>query len=461
MMSTLSTVKSDSSRAPHSARYLLLLASVAALAGFLFGYDTAVVNGAIDFLARHFELDKDWKGFAASSLLVGCMLGAGMAGFLGDRFGRKWTLFTSALIFAVSSIASALPATAIAFVAARFVGGIAIGASSMLSPLYIAEIAPEKSRGRLVALYQLAIVTGILVVYFVNLQIQRCGDDAWNMETGWRWMFASLTLPSVLFAGMMLIVPESPRWLMKAGRRSEAQVVLERVGGAENAAREIRQIEEVLGQEEGRWRELFQPGYRRAVLIGSALAILGQFSGINAIIYYGKDIFEAAGAGTDAAFSSNVTIGLVNLVFTFVAIWLIDRAGRRPLLIAGTIVQVLSLSAIGLIYYLDLSSAFLLGSILVFIAAFANAMGPIPWILNSEIFPTKLRGRAMSVAILVLWLGDFIVTQTFPRLNADFGSAGTFWVYALCSLVSVFFVIFMVPETKGRTLEEIEESWRR
>jgi MFS transporter, SP family, arabinose:H+ symporter len=256
-------------------------------------------------------------------------------------------------------------------------------------------------------------------------------------------------------------VPESPRWLMKAGRRAEAQAILERVGGAAHAERAVREIDEALRQEAGHWSELFAPGYRRALLIGALLAIFGQFSGINAIIYYAPELFKAAGATTDDAFTQTVTIGVVNLLFTFVAIGFVDRAGRRPLLIAGTAVQVVSLGLVGLMYYRNQGGTLLLGSMLLFIAAFAVAMGPIPWIVNSEIFPTKLRGRAMSLAILVLWLGDFIVTQTLPRLRETIGLASTFWTYAFCSLLSCLFVIALVPETKGRTLEEIEASWRK
>ena len=447
-------------QAKHNYRYLVPLTLAAALGGFLFGYDTAVVSGAIGFLKNHFQLSADLTGWAASSLLVGCMAGAVAAGPLGDRFGRKWTLVFCAALFAVSSLASALPNTLSQFAWSRFAGGVAIGAASMLSPLYIAEISPERFRGTLVALYQLAIVIGILVVFFVNLQIQRLGDVTWNTHTGWRWMFASLTLPSALFGGLMMCVPESPRWLMKAGRQAEARVILERVGGPENAEREMRQINAALQQEEGRWSELFTFGYRRALIIGVLLAVFGQFSGINAIMYYAPEIFKAAGSVTDAAFTQTVTVGIVNVIFTFVAIAFVDRLGRKPLLIAGTLIQVVSLFFIGLMFHHGQQGTLLLVGILAFVGAFSIAMGPIPWIVNSEIFPTKIRGRAMSVAILMLWLADFIVTQTFPRLRESIGPANTFWTYAFFSLLSTIFVVAMVPETKGRTLEEIEASWR-
>ncbi|MHC1767796.1 MAG: sugar porter family MFS transporter [Verrucomicrobiia bacterium] len=441
--------------------YILLISLVAAFGGFLFGYDTAVVSGAIGFLTKQFSLSAELTGWAASSLLVGCMAGALIGGPMGDRFGRKPSLIFCAVLFALSSLASALPNALGPFAWARFAGGVAIGAASMLSPLYIAEIAPEKIRGTLVALYQLAIVAGILVVFFVNLQIQRIGDETWNTQVGWRWMFASLALPSVVFGVCMAVVPESPRWLMKMGRRSEARQVLERVGGAENAEREIAQIDAALREEQGRWRELFTTGYRRALLIGILLAVFGQFSGINSIMYYAPEIFKAAGSGTDSAFAQTVIVGAVNVVFTFVAIWFVDRAGRKPLLIAGTLVQVVALVAVGVMFQRGASGVGVLLCILLFVAAFAVAMGPIPWIVNSEIFPTKLRGRAMSVAIFCLWLADWIVTQTFPMLRESIGPAKTFWVYAFCSLLSTVFVLLMVPETKGRTLEEIEASWRK
>lgn len=441
--------------------YVLLITLVAALGGFLFGYDTAVVSGAIGFLTKHFQLNADLTGWAASSMLVGCMVGAVIAGPSGDRFGRKGCLLFCALLFAASSVASAVPQTLAQFTWARFAGGVAIGAASMMSPLYIAEVAPERIRGTLVALYQLAIVIGILAVFFVNLQIQRLGDDVWNTQNGWRWMFGSLAVPSLIFGALILAVPESPRWLMKAGRRSEATAVLERVGGPASAAREVAQIEEALRQEEGHWSELFQPGYRRALLIGSALAMLGQFSGINAIMYYAPEIFKAAGAAGDSAFAQTVVVGVVNVLFTFLAIGLVDKAGRKPLLIVGTLVQALSLGWVGWMFAQGSHGQLLLAGILLFVGAFALAMGPIPWIVNSEIFPTKFRGRAMSVAIFLLWLADFAVTQTFPRLRETAGPALTFWLYAAASLFSTVFVVLMVPETKGRTLEEIEMSWKR
>jgi SP family arabinose:H+ symporter-like MFS transporter len=443
------------------ATYIFLISLVAAFGGFLFGYDTAVVSGAIGFLTAHFHLSAELSGWAASSLLVGCMAGAMVGGPAGDRFGRKRSLVACAALFAVSSLLSATPETLAGFAWARFLGGVAIGAASMLSPLYIAEVAPERTRGTLVALYQLAIVVGILVVFFVNLQIQRTGSDAWNVATGWRWMFASLVLPSAVFGVLLCFVPESPRWLLKAGRRDEAAAILERIGGPAAAAREIAAIEAALGEEEGRWRELFTTGYRRALVVGTGMAIFSQFSGINAVMYFAPEIFKAAGSGTDSAFQQTVIVGVVNLLFTFVAIYFVDKAGRRPLLLVGVSVQVVALALVGAMFAGGRSGALLLVGILAFVAAFAMALGPITWILNSEIFPTKLRGRAMSVAIVLLWAADWVVTQTFPMLRESIGPAATFWVYAACSLACVLFVVAMVPETKGRTLEQIEAAWKR
>ena len=447
--------------APGSRVYLMLLTVAAALGGLLFGYDTAVISGAVGFLQKHFELGAGLKGWAASSALVGCIVGAMAGGPLSDRFGRKKMLVLCAVLFALSGIGSALPVTLSHFVWARFLGGFAIGAVSVLSPLYIAEIAPEKIRGRLVSLYQLAIVVGILGVFFVNMLIQRLGDEAWNVAYGWRWMMGSLTLPSAVFGLLLLPIPESPRWLMKMGRRAEAEQVLVRVGGAEAAAREMRQIEESLTQEEGKFSELFHGGYRRALMIGVVLAVVCQFSGINAIMYYAPEIFKSVGVGRDAAFTQTVSIGVVNLLFTFVAIWLVDLAGRKALLIAGSVVQVIALIGVGVMFSNGNNGLLLLAFIVLFTGSFAAAMGPIPWIVISEIFPTKIRGQAMSVAVLVLWTSCYIVSQTFPMLVEAIGNAKTFWIYAACSFAGLIFVTLAVPETKGKTLEEIEQYWQR
>jgi len=443
-----------------SPAYIFLLAGVGALGGLLFGYDTAVISGAVGFLQQHFHLSAGLTGWAASSVLVGCMIGAMAGGPLSDRFGRKPMILASALLFALSGIFTALAATLDHYVLARLLGGVAIGAVSVISPLYIAEVAPKRVRGQMVSLYQLAIVSGILVVFFVNLLIQRQGSPAWNVEYGWRWMFGSLTLPAMILVLMSLLIPESPRWLMSQGRREAARAILERMGGAAEAESGLREMEQSLKQEGGSLGELFAASYRRPLIIGVALAVFCQFSGINAIMYYAPEIFKSSGAGLDSSFLQTLLIGVVNLVFTFVAIRFIDRVGRRPLLLAGAGIQVIALAAVGIAFTLKLGGLFLLLPILLFIAAFASGMGPVPWVVISEIFPMRIRGFAMAVATLILWVSDFVVAQTFPLLKDSIGTAATFGIYAVCSLLSLIFVALVVVETKGRSLEEIEASWK-
>ncbi len=453
-----------------SATYLVLIACSGALGGLLFGYDTAVISGAIGFLKEHFRLTADMTGWAASSLLIGCMAGAVVGGPLGDRFGRKPMLMVCALVFALSGLGSALAPNLVAYTWSRLFGGMGIGAVSVLSPLYIAEISPERSRGRFVSLYQLAIVVGILVSFFVNMLIQQYGttqaavlngmtSESWNTVYAWRWMLGVLALPSVGFGLLLLPLPESPRWLMKRGRRSEAEVILVRIGGTETARRELSQIEESLGAETGKLSELFRGGFGKAMLIGSLLAVFSQFGGINAIMYYGPELFKAAGAEDSNAFLSTVILGFTNLLATFGAIALVDRVGRKALLVAGVSLQVLALLIVGTLYHLQGDPMLLLASIILFLIGFAGSTGAVTWVIISEIFPTRLRGQAMGIAVLFIWASDYVVTQTFPMLAEGIGPASTFYIYAGCAFVGLVFTILAVPETKGRTLEEIERSW--
>lgn len=442
-------------------RGVLGATAVAAIGGFLFGYDTAVISGAIGFIQGHFALSPLQTGWAGASAIVGCIPGAAFAGFLSDRFGRKKVLILCAVLFAVSGVGSALPRTFGQFIAARFVGGLGIGASSMICPVYIAEIAPPKRRGRLGALFQLGIVLGIFLVFFVNLLIQREGDASWNAQAGWRWMLGSEAIPAIAFLVLLAPVAESPRWLALNGREGEARALLTRFVGPALAEREMSAITVSARLEQGRFGELLGRDFRRPLLIAVALAAFSQFSGINAIMYYAPEVFKAAGGSTDAAFASAVWMGLVNFVFTFVAIAYVDKAGRKPLLLIGTAVQSVALLLVGWMFYRGHSGAGVLACVLVFVAAFAMAMGPIPWILISEIFPSRIRGRAVSVGTLVIWAACYVVALTFPVLQKHIGPALTFCVYAGCSLASFLFVAAMIPETKGRSLEEIEASWRR
>jgi SP family arabinose:H+ symporter-like MFS transporter len=446
-----------------STAILGLVTLVIALGGFLFGYDTAVINGANQYLKIHFELNSTQEGLAGASAILGCIPGAMFAGFFSDRFGRRNVLFASAVFFAVSGLLSAIPRTFVEFLAARWIGGLGIGAASMICPVYIAEIAPADKRGRLGSLFQMGIVVGIFVTLLLNARIQGLGDESWNAAMGWRWMLGSEVAPAILLLALLVFAPESPRWLLQAGYDSRAVAILTRIGGRQYANSEATAVRQSLKLEEGGFRELFGPRLRRPLLLAIVLMAVSQFSGINSIMYYSTKIFTTAGAGVQDAFTASVVIGVVNVLFTFVALALVDRAGRRPLLLAGLAIQVVALVSTGWMFHTGQSGLALLGAILVFIAAFAMALGPIPWIVCSEIFPTRIRGRAMSLATFTIWTACFLVAQTFPILNdsPSIGPARTFWIYGTCSLLGLLFVFAFAPETKGKTLEQIEASWSR
>lgn len=442
-------------------KFVMLATGVTAIGGFLFGYDTAVINGANSYLKAHLELTPSQEGLAGASAILGCIPGAMFAGFLSDRFGRRKLLFLCALLYAVSGLLSAIPNTFGQFLAARIISGLGIGASSMICPVFIAEISPEKWRGRLGTLFQLGIVTGIFLTLFINKIIQGMGDETWNTASGWRWMLGMEVAPAVAFIALLMLVPESPRWLALKGRETEARSILEKVGGPVHATAELAAIQEAGRADEGRFGELFGGVFLRPLLVAVILMACSQFCGINAIMYYSTKIFAAAGGGTNAAFTSTVWVGLINLAFTFVAIGFVDQAGRRPLLLIGTAVQVIALIAVGWMFHSGQSGLPLLLGVILFIAAFAMAMGPVGWLYCSEIFPNKVRGRAMSIAALTIWVSCYIVAWTFPMLNdsPNIGPAKTFWAYAAVSLFAFFFVLLFLPETKGRTLEEIEKMW--
>ncbi len=443
-----------------SMAYVYLLASVAALGGLLFGYDTAVIAGAIGFMEERFDLDAIQKGWVASCALLGCVLGAAGAGVLSDALGRKKVLLLSAVLFTVSAIGAALPTNVTQFVIARALGGLGIGMASMLSPLYIAEVAPARSRGRLVSLNQLAIVLGIVIVYFVNALIAKLGDNTWNVAMGWRWMFASGVLPAGLFFVLLFLVPESPRWLTEHGRADEARAILERIGGREEAAAQMQEIELVLTKETGTLGQLFSPGLRVPLVIALVLAALQQITGINVVMYYAPEIFKTAGVKATEAIGDTVGVGIVNMLFTLVAIWTVDRLGRKPLLLIGSAGMGLFLVLLGAAFAVEgVNPAWILVFVLGYVAAFAMAMGPVVWVIISEIFPTSIRGRAMSIATVCLWIACYAVSQTFPWMLKNWGAAATFWTYAATCLLALLFVACWVPETKGKTLEQIEQGW--
>ena len=462
--------------------FVLFATCVTATGGFLFGYDTAVINGANSYIKGHWDLDRFEQGLVGASAILGCIPGAMFAGWLSDRFGRKRMLFLCAILYGLSAVLflPVLTPTLYPFLVARFICGLGIGASSMICPVYIAELAPEKWRGRLGTLFQLGIVVGIFISLFVNKMIQGCGDDAWNTLYGWRWMLGVGAVPAVFFLLLLFAVPESPRWLAQNNREAEAHQILSRAAGSVEAEKHMTEIREAIGQEEGRFAELFG-AYFRPLALAVVLMLCTQFCGINAIIYYSTDIFKTAGADSAAAFTSTAWVGLINLLATLAAIAFVDKLGRRPLLLLGTAVQTFALGMIGWMFFsattvpaglvrffqvigsmVEPEQAALFGCIITFTGAFALALGPIGWLFCSEVFPNRVRGRAMSLAAMSVWISCYIVSLTFPMLRESetIGPAKTFWIYGAVSLFAFVFVALFIPETKGRTLEQIERSWK-
>jgi SP family arabinose:H+ symporter-like MFS transporter len=446
------------SRSAYSRTPLVIAASVSTLGGFLFGYDNIVISGAIGYLSRLFLLDAPGVGWAAGCALVGCIAGCAVAGTVADYLGKKKGLALCALCFALSSVGMLFAANLHQFVLWRLIGGVGIGAASVICPNYIAEIAPTRVRGRCVTLYQLGIVVGILAAVFVNMLIQRVGDEAWNISSGWRWMFFAGVVPAILFGLMILPAVESPRWLMKMGRRDQAIEVLSKINGPEIARQEAAEIENSLITEEGHISELLTT-FRRPLLLGIMLAGLQQISGITPLFSFLPEIFNAAGTATSDAFFQSVLVSLINLLFTLFALWLVDRAGRRTLILTGTAVQFVSLAMVGWFYHIHGSGLAVLIFVMSFVAGHAFGNGVACWVIISEIYPTKVRGRGMSIATTALWLVGYLGNQMFPILQKHLGSDGTFWLFSVGALLTIVLVGWLVPETKGRSLEEITKFW--
>ncbi len=436
----------------------MIAASVSTLGGLLFGYDNIVISGAIGYLSQSFHLDAAGIGWAAGCALVGCIVGCASAGTVADFLGKKKGLALCALCFALSSVGMLFARNLNQFVVWRLIGGVGIGAASVISPNYIAEIAPTSVRGRCVTLYQLGIVVGILAAVFVNMLIQRMGDESWNISTGWRWMFLAGVAPAILFALMILPAVESPRWLMKMGRQPQAIEVLAKINGADEAARETAEIENSLAIEEGHLSELFTT-FRRPLLLGIMLAGLQQASGITPLFSFLPEIFRAAGTATSDAFLQSVLVSLINLLFTLFALWLVDRAGRKTLILTGTTLQFLSFAFVGWLYHAHGSGLAVLILVMSFVAGHAFGNGVACWVIISEIYPTKVRGRGMSIATTALWLVGFLGNQSFPIMQKHLGLDGTFWLFSAGALLTIVLVPWLIPETKGRSLEEITKFW--
>jgi SP family arabinose:H+ symporter-like MFS transporter len=428
------------------------------LGGLLFGYDNIVISGAIGYLGRLFQLDAAGTGWAAGCALIGCIFGCAFAGSVADHLGKKKGLALCAVCFALSSVGIFFAATLHQFVVWRLIGGLGIGAASVIAPNYIAEIAPTRVRGRCVTLYQLGIVVGILAAVFVNMLIQRMGDEAWNTAVGWRWMFFAGIVPALLFGGLILPAAESPRWLMKMGRREQAIHVLAQINGPEIASREAAEMESSLAIEEGHISELLT-AFRRPLLLGIMLAGLQQISGITPLFSFLPEIFRAAGTATSDAFFQSVLVSLINLLFTLFALWLVDRAGRKTLILAGTTLQCISLALVGWFYHVHGSGLAILILVMSFVAGHAFGNGVACWVIISEIYPTKVRGRGMSIATTALWLVGYLGNQLFPIMRKSLGSDGTFWCFSVGALLTVVLVGLLIPETKGRSLEEITRFW--
>ncbi len=470
-MFTATQTETSTLKAEYNLGYVWLISIVAAMGGLLFGWDWVVIGGAKPFFQRYFQLTSEAQiGWANSCALIGCLVGALAGGALSDKIGRKRLLIVAALLFAITSLGNALANNFTIFIAWRMLGGVAIGLASNLSPMYIAEVAPAQIRGKLVSINQLTIVIGILLAQYINWFLVRdlpqgATDDfirnSWFGQQGWRWMFGLTAAPSLLFFIGMLLVPESPRWLTKNGKSNRARGILTKIGGEPYAHAAIADIESTLASEEVqrvRFADLLEPRMRKVLVLGVVLAVFQQWCGINVIFNYAEEIFRAAGYDISTVLKNIAWTGSVNLVFTFVALGVVDRGGRRPLMLFGSAALAIIYIALGFCYSGGVKGLPMLLLVLAAIACYSMSLAPVAWVVISEIFPNRIRGAAMSVAVSSLWIACFILTYTFPILNAKLGSAGTFWLYAAICVGGFIFIKLKLPETKGKTLEQIERE---
>lgn len=488
-MITSAQTQTSSLKAEYNLGYIWLISIVAALGGLLFGYDWVVIGGAKEFFESYFDLPsvaqrlgQIWllrhltlgtaagvSGFANSCALIGCLIGALVAGALSDRFGRKRLLVASASLFAITSIGNALASSFGIFVAWRILGGVAIGLASNLSPMYIAEIAPAQMRGKLVSINQLTIVIGVLLAQVVNWWLGRnlpalASDEyirnSWYGQFCWRWMFGLTAIPSLLFFVGMFFVPESPRWLAKKGKPQAAAAILGKIGGSNYSSAALAEIEATLVNEINKvnFGELLQPKLFKILLLGVGLAVFQQWCGINVIFNYAQEIFQSAGYDISMVLKNIAWTGSVNMAFTFVALGMVDRSGRRPLMLFGAAGLAVIYTVLALCYHAHVQGLPMLLLVLAAIACYSMSLAPVVWVVISEIFPNRIRGAAMAISVSALWLACFLLTFYFPTLNAKFGAAGTFGLYAGICVLGFIFILFALPETKNKTLEQIERE---
>lgn len=456
--------------------YVLFMAVVAAIGGILFGYDTAVISGTISSVSGQFSLDTIQQGWYVGCALVGSIIGVLFAGTLSDSIGRKKTMLIAATLFCLSAIFCAASAGFVQLVCFRIIGGMGIGIVSIVSPVYISEVSPADRRGTMVSLYQLAVTIGFLAAYIVNFWIQDAAQSAqyssgwWRhvmQDEMWRGMLGSMTVPAIMYFIVIFFIPESPRWLIVKGEGGKASAILTRIY-SDRAAAETQMSEtkaSIEGETVSEWKALLQPGILKAVIIGSAIAILGQFMGVNAVLYYGPEIFSDAGLSSGDSMFSQVLVGAVNMLTTVIAVFIIDKVGRKQLIYWGVSGMILSLIMIGL-YFLcgedwGLGNGFLLSFFLFYVFCCAISISAVVFVLLSEMYPNSVRGRAMSVAGLALWIGTYLIGQLTPWLLENLTPAGTFLLFAAMCVPYILIMWKAVPETTGKTLEEIEEYWKK
>ena len=472
MITTVTPVNTcDDSDAHFNRVYIFAISLTAALGGLMFGYDWVVIGGAELFYEKYFHLLGAMQiGWTMSSALAGALVGAMFAGTLSDKFGRKPLLLASGLLFVVTSLGTGLAANFYFFIISRMLGGVAIGIASNLSPLYIAEVAPARMRGRLVSVNQLTIASGVMLAQIVNWLIARPMDAgapidqlslaSWNVQMAWRWMFGVTAVPAAVFFAAMFFAPESPRWLIKKGRPDKALKVLNRIGGLSYARRSIRDIEATLVNEIDKvdLRELLTPKMLKIIFLGVVVAVFQQWCGINVIYQYGSRIFAEAGYAVSGILFNIVITGAVGVLMTFVAIATVDRWGRRALMLSGAFGLAVIYFFTGWAYHAHVTGLTAVVLVAAAIACYCYSLAPITWVILSEVFPNRIRGAAMSISVVALWLANFLLSQAFPVMDEKFGLANCFWIYSGICLAGFLFMLFQLPETKGKTLEEIESE---